>query len=239
MRISIVVPVLNEAPFELRQTLARARSADEVLVVDGGSDASNVDMTRNVCKEFGAQFLTAPKGRASQLNFGAQHASEEWLLFLHADVLLPPAWRQRMESILIEAPELPRWGRFDVHFRLRHTTAFRLVVWRVALSVVAWFMNQRSRLTGISTGDQAQFIERKAFVDIGGLPAIALMEDVAFSKLAVKRIGKPLNLRIKVSVSARRWENHGFWHTVLLMWKLRWQYWRGADPNDLRQAYYR
>jgi hypothetical protein len=126
-----------------------------------------------------------------------------------------------------------------VHFRSRHSSAFRSLVWRVAMGVVAWFMNQRSRFTSISTGDQAQFVERKAFFHVGGFPAISLMEDVAFAKLALKRIGKPLNLRMKVSVSARRWENHGFWQTILLMWKLRWQYWRGADPNDLHQAYYR
>jgi hypothetical protein len=131
------------------------------------------------------------------------------------------------------------WGRFDVQFRLRHSAALRLVVWRVAMKVVAWFMNQRSRLTSVSTGDQAQFIQRKTFTEMGGFPAISLMEDIAFSKLALRQLGKPLNLSMQVSVSARRWENHGFWRTVLLMWKLRWQYWRGADPNDLHQAYYR
>ena len=85
------------------------------------------------------------------------------------------------------------------------------------LPVVAFFMNLRSRLTGIATGDQAIFVRRAAF---SGFPEIALMEDIAFSK-AMKRRGAPACLREKVTTSGRRWERHGVLRTMLLMWRLR------------------
>jgi hypothetical protein len=99
--------------------------------------------------------------------------------------------------------------------------------------VVAFFMNWRSRLTGIATGDQGIFVRR---ADFPGFPDIALMEDVAFSK-AMKRVSPPACLRLRVAPSARRWERDGVLRTVLLMWRLRLAYWRGADPRELARRY--
>jgi hypothetical protein len=97
-------------------------------------------------------------------------------------------------------------------------------------------MNLRSRLTGIATGDQAIFVNRDAFRQVGGFPPIELMEDIALSKL-LKRIGPPLCLRERVITSARRWEKRGMINTILLMWRLRLAYFFGADPKDLGQLY--
>ena len=97
-------------------------------------------------------------------------------------------------------------------------------------------MNWRSRATGIATGDQAMFITREAFAEVGGFPEIALMEDVAISR-RLKRISPPLCLRARVTTSGRRWDEQGLLATIWLMWRLRFSYWLGADPALLAQRY--
>jgi GT2 family glycosyltransferase len=97
-------------------------------------------------------------------------------------------------------------------------------------------MNLRSRLTGIATGDQALFIRRDLFDAIGGFPEIPLMEDIAMSR-ALKRHGRPACLCATVVTSARRWDRHGAWKTILLMWRLRAAYFLGADPARLALRY--
>jgi GT2 family glycosyltransferase len=104
------------------------------------------------------------------------------------------------------------------------------------LALVASMMNLRSRLSGIATGDQAMFVTRAAFEVAGGFPPIALMEDIALSA-RLKRIGRPMCLRARVTTSGRRWHKHGVLRTILLMWKLRLAYYFGADPARLAQAY--
>ena len=121
-----------------------------------------------------------------------------------------------------------RWGRFDVRFDSQ----------RPLLRWVAWMMNLRSRLTGIATGDQAIFMSRAAFDSVGGFPEQALMEDIELSR-KLKKTGAPACLKTTVVTSARRWETHGAWRTILLMWRLRWAYWRGAHPARLAQRYNR
>jgi rSAM/selenodomain-associated transferase 2 len=229
-RVTVIVPVLNEAKGRLAEVLLRASNADEVIVVDGGSK----DATRQIALEVGARLLSTTLGRASQMNAGAAIAQGEWLLFVHADVLLPVDWRQRLNSVL-SGNQPRKWGRFDVQFSTSRDTG---LVERCLLSCIAWFMNIRSRLTGISTGDQAQFFERSAFVTSGGFPDQLLMEDIEISKRAGKKIGSPINLRAVVDVSPRRWQDKGYARTILLMWKLRLQYWQGASAERLHAIYY-
>jgi rSAM/selenodomain-associated transferase 2 len=238
--IAVVVPVLNEDAQALGQTLMSAQDADEIFVVDGGSDQSKLEAIQAVAKRFGAVLLSAPKGRASQMNAGGWCAESEWLFFLHADVQLPADWRQRFISSTDQnsLAHSYQWGRFDVRFRPVFGTFSKYFGWRVGMWVVAAFMNGRSRLTSISTGDQVQFIRRRCFGEMSGFPEQLLMEDIAFAKRALKQFGKPLNLSTPVRVSARRWHEHGFFTTIGLMWKLRWQYWRGANPRELYKAYY-
>ena len=104
------------------------------------------------------------------------------------------------------------------------------------LRVIARLMSLRSRITGITTGDQALFIRQDLFDVVGGFPEIPLMEDIAMSR-ELKRRGRPASLRAKVVTSARRWERNGIWNTIFLMWRLRAAYFFGADPARLAHIY--
>ncbi|HKY87947.1 MAG TPA: hypothetical protein VJL90_14405 [Pseudorhodoplanes sp.] len=97
-------------------------------------------------------------------------------------------------------------------------------------------MNMRSRLSGIATGDQAIFVRKHAFEQVGHFPDIPLMEDIAFSK-ALKQISSPLCLRAQVTTSGRRWEKNGVLRTIVLMWRLRLAYFLGANPASLAKRY--
>jgi rSAM/selenodomain-associated transferase 2 len=192
----------------------------EVIVVDGGSRDATIQRARVRAD----RVVSAPRGRALQMNAGAEIASGDVLLFLHADTRLPAD----AEHIVLNRLERSgrSWGRFDVKIDGRNPL----------LAVVAAFMNIRSRLTGIATGDQAIFVRRDAFRAAGGFAAIPLMEDIALSK-RLKRVSPPLCLRECVVTSGRRWENHGVLNTVLLMWRLRLAYFFGADPRALARRY--
>jgi rSAM/selenodomain-associated transferase 2 len=186
-----------------------------VIVADGGSR----DGTARLAAPLADRVIEAPRGRAAQMNAGAAAAGGEALLFLHADSFLPPA----ADTLVLAALADHAWGRFDVEIDSEDPR----------LAMIAWFMNRRSRLTGIATGDQAIFVRRAAFP---GFPAIALMEDVAFSRV-MRRVSPPACLTARVRTSARRWEEKGIARTVLLMWRLRYAYWRGADPDELARRY--
>ena len=222
-RLSIIVPTLDESA-TLAATLARlsamrARGA-EVIVADGGSR----DDTRAIAAGLADRVLEAPRGRASQLNAGARAASGTVLLFLHADTQLP----EDADRLVLEGLAASRraWGRFDV----------RIAGGPPMLAVVAAFMNVRSRLTGIATGDQAIFVKRNAFEDVGRFPAIALMEDIAITT-SLRRITPPLCIRSRATTSGRRWEKRGTFATIVLMWRLRLAYFLGADPAALAKRY--
>jgi len=222
MKLSIVMPVLNEAA-EIETALAALapyrRRGVEVIVVDGGSR----DGTPNLARPRADRVVSGQRGRALQMNAGAAGAHGEILLFLHADTRLPEGADQLVLDGLARSGRV--WGRFDV--RIDGGGLLRLI---------AMMMNRRSRFTRIATGDQAMFVTRAVFEAAGGFPAIALMEDVALSA-RLKRAGKPLALRARVTTSARRWRKLGTLRTVLLMWRLRLLFFLGADPAKLAQAY--
>jgi GT2 family glycosyltransferase len=104
------------------------------------------------------------------------------------------------------------------------------------LRVVATLMNWRSRLTGIATGDQALFMRRESFDQVGGFPDQPLMEDIEISR-RLRALAAPICLAQRVATSGRRWESRGVWRTIVLMWRLRWRYWRGESAQHLAQAY--
>ena len=221
-RLSIIMPVLDEAP-AIEAALAalspyRGRGM-EVIVVDGGSR----DGTLALARPLADCVLSARRGRAAQMNAGAAVAHGEILLFLHADTRLPDNADILIRDALAQSGLA--WGRFDVRF-----DGGRL------LSLVAFTMNLRSRWTGIATGDQALFVTRAAFNAVGGFPSIALMEDVALST-HLKRISRPFCIRTRVTTSARRWRQHGTLRTMFLMWRLRLAYFLGADPAELARRY--
>jgi rSAM/selenodomain-associated transferase 2 len=217
-RLSIVIPALNEAAGIAGALAAlaplRARG-QEVIVADGGSE----DGTRELAAPFADRVLPAPRGRARQMNAGAAAATGSHFLFLHADTRLPAA----ADRLVFDALKEHSWGRFDVAIEGRS----------LLLPTIAFFMNLRSRLSGIATGDQAIFVRREAFP---GFPEIALMEDVALSK-ALKRRGPPACLHERAVTSGRRWDERGALRTMLLMWRLRLGYSLGTAPDELARRY--
>ena len=220
--ISIVIPVLNEAGgiVAALERLQDARDRAEVIVVDGGSS----DRTREIAAPLADRVIESERGRAKQMNAGAAAARGEVLLFLHADTALPADAFQAIEAGLASGRHA--WGRFDVAIAGADPL----------LAIVSMFMNARSRLTGIATGDQAIFAERWAFEAAGGFPEIPLMEDVALCE-RLKGASPPLCLRERVITSARRWERGGTLRTIVLMWRLRFAYWMGVDPARLARRY--
>jgi len=221
--ISIIVPTLNEAAgiVQALQRLQPLRArGHEVVVVDGGSR----DGTAALVEGLADRILHAPRGRARQMNAGAQAAGGEVLLFLHADTQLPDA----ADRLILDGLKDTRrsWGRFDVIIRGKHPL----------LRLIAWGMNLRSRLTSVCTGDQCLFMRREVFLRIGGYPPIDLMEDIALSK-RLRQIARPLVLTPPVTTSGRRWEKRGVWRTMLLMWWLRLRYCLGAPPARLQRIY--
>ncbi|MDE2133831.1 MAG: TIGR04283 family arsenosugar biosynthesis glycosyltransferase [Alphaproteobacteria bacterium] len=222
-RLSIIVPTLNEAltiGAQLASLVDFRRRGVEIVLVDGGSS----DETERIAHSYSDKVILAPRGRASQMNAGAAKANGEVLLFLHADTLLPKNADALIEKAFARSPQV--WGRFDVC----------IVPKSPLLTVVAWMMNWRSRLSGIATGDQAMFVRRSAFESVGGFTDIPLMEDIALSK-ALKRLSTPICLRDKVTTLARRWLRHGVVRTILLMWSLRLAYFFGADTYRLAKRY--
>lgn len=222
---SIIVPVLNEANgigAALQALVPLRRQGVEVIVVDGGSG----DATRELATPLADHVLTAPRGRARQMNAGAALAQGRVLLFLHADTVLPQGADQLVAQILEPFDRGRHWGRFDVRIAGRSP-------W---LRLVATIMNWRSRLTGIATGDQAMFVSRSAFHGVGGFPDIPLMEDIALSA-ALLKLGRPICLAARVTTSGRRWETHGVWRTIVFMAWLRLRYFFGADPHRLAIDY--
>ena len=222
-RLTIVVPVLNEAAeiVAALQALAPLRSRGvEVIVVDGGSG----DATVARCEGLADAVLAAPRGRARQMNAGAQAAHGTLLLFLHADTRLPIDAADAVPDGLRSSGR--SWGRFDVAIEGRSA----------AFALIGAMMNLRSRLSAIATGDQALFVTRAAFDGVGGFPDQPLMEDIELSR-RLRRLGPPLCLRQRVRTSGRRWERDGLWRTVLLMWRLRLLYWLGVSAERLARDY--
>lgn len=222
--LAVVIPVLNEAPglallcSTLRSQLADTAHSIELIFVDGGS----TDGSAETIAEQGFTCLHSGRGRAKQMNLGAAAATADYLLFLHADSELPDAALDGVISALDTQP----WGRFDV----------RISDDAKMFAVIAFFINWRSRLSGIATGDQGIFVRRRVFDEVGGFLDQPLMEDIALSA-TLRKLSAPACLRSKITTSGRRWQRRGIWRTILLMWRLRFMYWLGASPQSLAKRY--
>lgn len=223
MKLSIIVPVLDEAaelPDLLAHLLPQINHDTELIFADGGS----CDGSGEIIEGAGLKLVRAARGRARQMNAAAAQATGDILLFLHADTRLPLGAATEIERAL--ATGRHAWGRFDVFINGRP----------LMLRVVSRLMNVRSRLTGIATGDQAIFMTRQAFDSVGAFPDQLLMEDVEISKRLL-RLTHPACVKRCVQTSGRRWQTRGVWRTILLMWRLRWDYWRGVPLEQLVKAY--
>ncbi|MGB9392988.1 MAG: TIGR04283 family arsenosugar biosynthesis glycosyltransferase [Xanthobacteraceae bacterium] len=224
-RLSIVIPVLDEAAIiaATLQALAplRARGA-EVIVVDGGSSDGTVALARPLAD----RVIAGRRNRGAAMNSGAALGTGDVFIFLHADTTLPDRADQLIASAISRHTPDQCWGRFDLRIAGRHPL----------LALVARMINWRSRLTGIATGDQAIFVTREAFWSVGGFPDSPLMEDIALSR-KLRRLCRPICITTPAVTSGRRWDYHGLWHTVVLMWRLRLAYYLGAEPARLALAY--
>ncbi|MEQ9546421.1 MAG: TIGR04283 family arsenosugar biosynthesis glycosyltransferase [Marinobacter sp.] len=222
LRLSVIVPVWQEAATitATLQRLAPLREAGhQVIVVDGDSD----DGTRKLAEPLCDRVLSSGRGRAIQMNAGAAVATGNVLLFLHADTRLPESALAGLERFQASRNA---WGRFNV----------RLSGKRLLFRVVEWFMNQRSWLTGIATGDQALFVRQPVFEVLKGYREMPLMEDVELCS-RLRLVSRPFCVSEPVVTDSRRWEQDGAWRTIVLMWRLRWRYWRGESPESLANAY--
>lgn len=223
MRFSIIMPVLNEEAIlalQLERLIQQCAQQDyELLLVDGGS----TDRTVEIAQRYG-QVLTAPRGRARQMNAGAAAASGEVLLFLHADTELPDMAFPAIEQALTNPKTVA--GAFRLCFTCDHLL-YRLV---------AFMTNLRSQALTVFTGDQAYFIRATSFRTVGGYPDQPLMEDLEIITL-LRKIGTVVLLPHYVRTSARRHEKIGLLRSVLFMWYLRTLYKFGVSPGQLQFLY--
>jgi rSAM/selenodomain-associated transferase 2 len=224
-RISIILPVLNERDLinPMLDHLESLEGSDncEFIVVDGSPDGDTIKaVTRR-----GVQCVKSPQGRASQMNMGAATATGEILIFLHADTRLP---RQALERI---NEAMTRQALIGGAFDLRIDTE------RLMLKTIARIASLRSRLTRIPYGDQAIFMLRDYFNQMGGYPEIPLMEDVALMRRIKGAGGRIGFIREPVITSARRWEQEGILYTTLRNWILLGAYTLGVDPHKLTKYY--
>lgn len=223
--IGIIIPVLNEAGQldRLGADIHRQveRSNVVVVIVDGGSN----DGTPEHLSSAGFPVISAAeKGRAAQMNTGWRAIDADCYWFLHADCI---PHENAINDIRNTLASGMRWGRFDVKLTGKNPL-FR---------IIEWMMNWRSCLTRVATGDQGIFVRADLLKEIGGIPAIPLMEDIALSK-RLRRYDKGCCIKSRMTVSSRRWEKSGIIHMTLLMWWLRLQYFLGADPARLYRRYY-
>jgi rSAM/selenodomain-associated transferase 2 len=235
LNLSIIIPLLNEAD-NLPQLIAHINTLNpapqQVILVDGGSMDGSVTIARNLLKDLGENpqsvidwhIIESIAGRAQQMNAGAMLATGDVLLFLHADTQLPIDAIGEVQRVMSHYD----WGRFDVRLDSHHPL----------LKIVGLMINTRSRLVSIATGDQAIFIKKSVFEQLGGYPDQPLMEDIELCK-RLSNIARPACLKSKVTTSARRWQQHGNFRTIFLMWHLRFDYWRGISPDVLKQRYYK
>ncbi len=221
MRLSVIIPSLNEEE-NLPQALASIPAGSEVIVSDGQSK----DRTAEIAAQQGAQVVSGPPGRGTQMNLGAQAARGDALLFLHADCALGAG----AEGAIRKAFRDPKVVG----------GCFRLVIvpTRWSLRLVAFGSNQRARRFQLPYGDQAVFVRRSDFEAVGGYPEIPIMEDVELVR-KLRRRGRLLCLQETVTTPARHWNALGPFTTTLVNWATISLYFLGVSPNRLAPFYHR
>ncbi len=228
MSVTVIIPIFNEEaalPSFLKGLLPL--DFEKIILVDGNSQDRSVEVAQtllNASSQPQHRIISGPKGRAVQMNAGAEQATTDILLFLHADTQLPHNAKPLIEQALSSSHNVG--GRFDVRFPQDSGYAW----------MVSRMMNHRSRLSGMCTGDQAIFVRRSVFESMGGFADIPLMEDLEFSS-RLKRKGAVVALKETVTTSFRRWEQEGPLQTIVRMWTLRFLYWLGWDPQRLHHYY--
>lgn len=220
-RISVIVPALNEQDCLAATLDALVLSpGDELIVVDAGS----TDDTPSIARRYTSRLYQGPRGRARQMNHGARQARGDILLFLHADTLLPADGLEAARRVLQQP------GAVGGAFRLRIVPA------TLALRLVAWGANLRSRFGGLPYGDQALFVSRHAFEELGGYDDVPFMEDIRLVQ-ALRRRGRLIIVPRAVATSGRRWQRDGVLFTTARNLVLMTLYFCGVQPATLKRWY--
>ena len=250
MKISVVIPVLNERA-SLPATIAAlraCRSLQEIIVSDGGSNDGTVEWLQ---AQPDIVLVRSIRGKGPQLNAGAERATGNVLLFLHADSELSQAALDAMDSVLPDdqrsQPSASQPSASHVQSSSRSGAQLSAVkavggafYLRFAesrprsLRLVAWGINLRARFRSSATGDQGIFVRRSVFQSIGGAPDWPLFEDVELVR-RIKQAGKFTVLKTPLAVSGRRYIEHGVFRTALLIYSLRLAYWLGVPPQRLKE----
>ncbi|MFK7732002.1 MAG: TIGR04283 family arsenosugar biosynthesis glycosyltransferase [Pseudomonadales bacterium] len=226
MLISIIIPVLNEEKRlaalinYLRELADKQLPPLEIIVVDGGSTDASLSIAADLADDV-AKTLAC---RAAQMNEGARLASGDVLVFLHAD-----SWPAN--NLFSQCGQLIGSNRLWCFSKVRlDDEAF-------VFRVIEWFMNTRSTMSGIATGDQTVCVKSSTFDQLNGYADIPLMEDIELSR-RLKRVSRPIVFDERVVCSTRKWRKNGVIKTVLMMWLLRAGYFLGTSPARLHAIYY-
>ncbi|MBC7855439.1 MAG: TIGR04283 family arsenosugar biosynthesis glycosyltransferase [Pirellulaceae bacterium] len=222
MKISVIIPALNEAAsIVTAATSAQEGGADEVIVADGGSG----DETCLLAEMNGARVVSSPLGRAVQQNAGAREASGDVLLFLHADNWLGRDAVSQVRSA-VDRKQSNLCGAFQQ--RIEAAPFIYRLLERGNV--------ERARWLGLPYGDQAIFVTRDLFDQVGGFPEEPFLEDVLLMQ-RLRRLSWPLLLTGPVHVSPRRWEQRGVLRQSLQNWAILTAFSLGTSPQRLINWY--
>jgi rSAM/selenodomain-associated transferase 2 len=230
MRIAVVIPSLDEIqdlPKTIESLLALNPPPLEIAVSDGGSSDGTLEWLTSEGRKCGITVVQTESGRGVQMNAGARATRSDAVLFLHADATLAADALERVESAL-RTPDV-LGGAFTIRFARRRSSPN-------SMPVIAAGINLRTILSRTATGDQAIFVRRTVFDELGGFKPWPLFEDVDFVS-RIKGRGRFVILRAPVTVSDRRYARFGPWRTTVLMWALRIRYWRGTHPEVLKRDF--
>jgi rSAM/selenodomain-associated transferase 2 len=224
--VTVVIPVLNDA--EALAALLPALPADgalDVIVVDGA--ASGDPVMEELRERYpGVAWMRSAPGRGAQMNEGARRARGRWLLFLHADTRLGPGWTDLLRG-LDDRP-----GTVGGSFRFTLDSPARWARW------IEWGVRIRVRLFDLAYGDQALFVRRAVFEELGGYRELPLMEDVDFIR-RLRRRGRLEHAVVPAITSARRWERDGWVRRTVENWLLVALFFAGRPPERLACRYHR
>jgi rSAM/selenodomain-associated transferase 2 len=220
--VSIIIPTFNEASCiqHALDAIARVQGNIEVIVVDGGSDDSTIEIARRA----GARVMNCGRGRGLQMHSGASIARGEAMLFLHADTILP-----REAVVLIEntltGDALTVGGNFEIRFD-GESRAARFMTW----------LYPRLGQLGVYYGDSGIFVRAAVYEEVGGFRSFPIFEDLDLVR-RLRRKGRMKHLPIAVTTSSRRFENRRFVFTFLRWSMLQVLYRLGVSPMKLGRFY--
>ena len=219
--ISIIIPTLNEAA-TIGGLLSALQAVPEIepIVVDGGSRDNTID----IVKSRGVQVLTAPPGRATQMNAGARTARGDILLFLHSDTIPAPNFAARVRDSLRQSGVSA--GAFSLAI---DGNGF-------LLRLLERLINFRARSMQMPYGDQGLFMTSEMFSSVGGFPDQPIMEDYELVR-KLRRKGEIIILPLTATTSARRWKKLGILRTTLRNQAIILGYLLGISPEKLAGWY--